>query len=132
MLTIFANMKIDSTVRLQHMKDSFLSFDTISDNWLINIRGKFRNDALGFFLFQTQYLQQHLLPICVNLSLLHPFNCNQHFSLIFFYLCNRINKASNIVFNSYWENCFRFCIVYSIRCKPSHIPCLSYRAWIYY
>jgi 6-phospho-3-hexuloisomerase len=48
MLTIFANMKIDSTVRLQHMKDSFLSFDTISDNWLINIRGKFRNDALGF------------------------------------------------------------------------------------
>ncbi|MFC1775254.1 cupin domain-containing protein [Patescibacteria group bacterium] len=53
MITIFANIKIDDANRLQHLKDSFLSFDTISDNWLINIRGDLRNEAIRF-------LQEHL------------------------------------------------------------------------
>jgi len=39
---------INSPVRLQHLKDSFNSFENISDNWLINIRGKYRDEALDF------------------------------------------------------------------------------------
>jgi len=48
MLTIFANLRINEPERLQHMKDSFFSFNTISDNWLINVRGKLRNEAITF------------------------------------------------------------------------------------
>ena len=47
-LTIFANMMINNTKRFQHLKDSFYSFHNISDNWLINIRGKLRNDVIDF------------------------------------------------------------------------------------
>lgn len=48
MLTIFGNLKINSEARLQHLKDSFFSFSEISDDWLINIRGDFRNEAISF------------------------------------------------------------------------------------
>lgn len=48
MLTIFGNLRIDSLSRLEHMKDSFLSFEGASDNWVINIRGVFREEALAF------------------------------------------------------------------------------------
>lgn len=48
MLTIFANIRINSPKRLQHMKDSFLSFGKISDDWLVNVRGKYRVEAINF------------------------------------------------------------------------------------
>jgi len=48
MLTIFANLKIETPTKVQHLKDSFLSFNNISDNWLINIRGQQREAALRF------------------------------------------------------------------------------------
>lgn len=48
MITIFGNLRIDSLSRLQHMKDSFLSFEGASDNWLINVRGVFRHEAIAF------------------------------------------------------------------------------------
>ena len=53
MLTVFGNLKIDSHSRLEHMKDSFLSFESASDNWLINVRGVFRDEAIAF-------LREHL------------------------------------------------------------------------
>ncbi len=48
MLTIFANLRINSETRLQHLKDSFRSFSVISDNWLVNIRGALRKETLDF------------------------------------------------------------------------------------
>jgi len=48
MLTIFGNLLINNQIKLQHLKDSFNSFNSISDNWLINIRGKCRREALMF------------------------------------------------------------------------------------
>ncbi|MBI5469860.1 hypothetical protein HY968_00860 [Candidatus Kaiserbacteria bacterium] len=48
MLTIFANMLINSTERLEHLKDSFESFADTSDDWLINIRGKKREETIAF------------------------------------------------------------------------------------
>jgi len=48
MLTIFANMRINDRERLQHMKDSFESFQSISDDWLINVRGNLREEAIAF------------------------------------------------------------------------------------
>lgn len=48
MLSILANFKIDSKEKLLHLKKSFYSFDTISDNWVINIRGKYKKDAINF------------------------------------------------------------------------------------
>ncbi len=48
MITIFANIRINDTIRLQHLKDSFFSFNTISDDWIINIRGDLRNEAISF------------------------------------------------------------------------------------
>ena len=47
-LTILANMRINEPERLQHMKDSFMSFRNISDDWVINIRGKLRDEAITF------------------------------------------------------------------------------------
>lgn len=47
-LTILANMRINEPERLQHMKDSFMSFRDISDDWVINIRGKLRDEAITF------------------------------------------------------------------------------------
>ncbi len=47
-VTIFANIRINSPVRLQHLKDSFLSFNTASDDWLINVRGNLRIEAINF------------------------------------------------------------------------------------
>ena len=49
-LTIFANFHIDNLERFQRMKDSFNSFLKINpDQFVINIRGKFKHDA-GKFL----------------------------------------------------------------------------------
>lgn len=48
MLAIIGNIRINNITRLQHFKDSFNSFNSISDNWVINIRGIFREDALNF------------------------------------------------------------------------------------
>ncbi len=48
MLSILANFKIDSKEKLLHLKKSFYSFHKISDNWVINIRGKYRKDAMNF------------------------------------------------------------------------------------
>lgn len=45
MMTIFANMMINSDARFEHLKDSFESFKDASDDWLINIRGKKRDEA---------------------------------------------------------------------------------------
>lgn len=47
-LTIIGNLRINSLTRLQHFKSSFFSFNTVSDNWLINIRGTFRKEAIDF------------------------------------------------------------------------------------
>jgi hypothetical protein len=63
MLTIFANLKIDTPIKIQHLKDSFFSFNTISDNWLINVRGKQREEALSF-------LRQELGEKMIEFSLL--------------------------------------------------------------
>lgn len=53
-LTIFANFRIDSSERYLRMKDSFLSFkDISSDEWVINVRGKYKKKTL-------QFLQQYL------------------------------------------------------------------------
>ena len=48
MLTIFANMLINSEERFEHLKDSFESFNTASDDWLINVRGKERDRVITF------------------------------------------------------------------------------------
>jgi len=48
MLTILGNLLINSENKLQHMKDSFASFEQTSDNWVINIRGKYREEAMAF------------------------------------------------------------------------------------
>lgn len=48
MLTVFANIRINSPERLQHMKDSFDSFSSTSDDWLVNVRGELREEALSF------------------------------------------------------------------------------------
>ena len=48
--TVFANFFIDNEERFQRMKDSFYSFkDSEPKQWLINIRGKLKNQA-GEFL----------------------------------------------------------------------------------
>jgi len=48
MLTIFGNIKINDQFRLRHFKDSFKSFNKISDEWIINIRGERRKEAMQF------------------------------------------------------------------------------------
>ena len=49
MLTVFANFKIDSHERFRRLKDSFFSFkDCKIDNWVINIRGDFKEDVANF------------------------------------------------------------------------------------
>ncbi|MCR4322471.1 MAG: hypothetical protein NUV61_00040 [Candidatus Azambacteria bacterium] len=57
MLTIFANLRIENEDGLLHLKDSFFSFSDISDDWLINIRGKLREEALAFL---TQHLGEKM------------------------------------------------------------------------
>ena len=53
-LTIFANFRIDNNERYLRMKDSFFSFkDISSDQWVINVRGKYKEKTLAF-------LKQHL------------------------------------------------------------------------
>jgi hypothetical protein len=49
-ITLFANINIDSEIRLMHMKDSFLSFQNSSviNQYLINLRGKFAKEAASF------------------------------------------------------------------------------------
>jgi len=48
MLTILANIRINEPERLQHLKDSVHSFDSVSDNWLVNITGDLRKEAIDF------------------------------------------------------------------------------------
>ena len=49
-LTIFANFSIDSEERFLRLKDSFFSFRQGNiDNWVINIRGSFREKVKIFF-----------------------------------------------------------------------------------
>lgn len=48
MLTIFGNLRINDSSKLRHMKDSFNSFSEISDDWVINVRGKYREEAMRF------------------------------------------------------------------------------------
>ena len=49
MLSVFANFRIDSNERFIRLKDSFFSFkDCKIDNWVINIRGNFKNDVAMF------------------------------------------------------------------------------------
>ena len=52
MLTIFANLRVNDAERFQHLKDSFQSFKNISDDWLVNIRGNKRLEALAFLKAQ--------------------------------------------------------------------------------
>ena len=48
-LTVFANFKIDSQERLLRMKDSYHSFKNKKINqWIINIRGKYKQSAIEF------------------------------------------------------------------------------------
>lgn len=62
-LSIFANIRISSKERLQHLKDSFFSFQKISDNWVINVRGSYRKPAIKF-------LKRHLRNKLVLFELL--------------------------------------------------------------
>lgn len=48
MFTVFANMRINSDERLQHLKESFESFESESDDWLINIRGSKRAEVIAY------------------------------------------------------------------------------------
>lgn len=48
MITILGNLRINSLSRLEHLKSSFKSFDTLSDNWLINVRGVYRDETINF------------------------------------------------------------------------------------
>lgn len=47
-VTVFANMMVNDLERFQHLQDSFFSFKNISDDWIINIRGKLRNEVVNF------------------------------------------------------------------------------------
>ncbi|PWB39046.1 MAG: hypothetical protein C3F02_00295 [Parcubacteria group bacterium] len=47
-LTILANIRVNSRQRLEHLKDSFFSFNTVSDNWLVNVRGDLRLETIDF------------------------------------------------------------------------------------
>lgn len=48
-LSIISNFRIDEEERFLRMKDSFNSFSSIdSDNWVINIRGKYKEEAALF------------------------------------------------------------------------------------
>lgn len=48
MLSVFANIRVNDPQRLEHLKDSYYSIADISDNWVINIRGKLRKEAIAF------------------------------------------------------------------------------------
>ena len=48
MLTIFANIRINSKGRLKNLIQSYNSMDGISDDWLINIRGRYRKKAINY------------------------------------------------------------------------------------
>jgi len=48
-VTILANMRIDTSQKLQYFKDSFLSFPNgMFLQWVVNIRGKLKHDAAEF------------------------------------------------------------------------------------
>ncbi len=48
MLSIFANINISTRERLANLQASYKSMEGISDNWLINIRGKYRQQAIAY------------------------------------------------------------------------------------
>lgn len=58
MLTIFANIRVNDEEGLQHLKDSFHSFNTVSDNWLINVRGTLRIPVIEFL---TKELEDRMI-----------------------------------------------------------------------
>ena len=59
-LTVFANFRINEPERLLRMKDSFLSFKEIDAvQWVINVRGRYKMDALCFL---HGHLQERLVP----------------------------------------------------------------------
>ena len=63
-LAVFANFRIDSHERLKRMKDSYYSFHKTKINqWIINIRGEYKNSAAKFLnqKFQVKnFIYQHL------------------------------------------------------------------------
>lgn len=62
MISVVGNLRINSLSRLNHFKDSFLSFHQLSDNWVINIRGTYRTAALEFIRQRlTHTLIEHSL-----------------------------------------------------------------------
>jgi len=48
MLTIFANIRINSKERLKNLIQSYNLMAGISDDWLINIRGRYRKKAINY------------------------------------------------------------------------------------
>ena len=48
-ISVFANFYIDDKERSVRMKDSFLSFyDANIISWIINVRGKYKNQTIKF------------------------------------------------------------------------------------
>jgi len=47
MITILVNVLINNKNKLDHFRYSVNSLSTISDDWLINVRGKLRKEALA-------------------------------------------------------------------------------------
>ena len=58
MITVIGNLFINSKEKLAHFKDSFLSIHFMSTNWVINIRGEYREEA---FLFIRPLLKDALV-----------------------------------------------------------------------
>src|SRR3989344_5976526 len=46
MITVFCNVYINSLEKLSLFKDTFKNVFPISDNWLINIRGKYKDQVI--------------------------------------------------------------------------------------
>ena len=52
-ISVFSNFKIDDHVRFERLKISFKSFyDFNFENWVINVRGKYRNQVYDY-LYQN-------------------------------------------------------------------------------
>ena len=52
MITAICNIFIDSEKKLKLFKETFPSVFQVSDNWLVNIRGKNRTEAIDFLTSQ--------------------------------------------------------------------------------
>lgn len=106
-LTIFANFFIDTQERYLRMMDSFKSFYKIRpDKWVINIRGKFKNEA-------GQFLKNN-----VKENLILTFRCSEKgwfhdteqmlgditSDYVFLWMEDQINIAPIIYFNEVMED----------------------------